>query len=646
MVKRVLPCPVCSGSSYIESFTQGGLICSDCGTVSNQIEVADDEDPQTGTKTFVRSTSYRHVTEAESQAKRDRRVVLKVKDKRCAVTIFQGIGFILEHMTKVLVDRGLCPALTKVTVRETWFEFLQVLSKHVRAPVLISKKFSRRLETCLAKWGIPVAEGQRRAVLSGLPPERSKQHRAMVRMLEARRIDHAEIRGVWDEAPGLLFAHDWLCLFFGVESPLSDGVLVQFGSGPLSWGELMAFEPSLEETLTPAERRRMVKELFRRITESDSVRKAYFRTNGIPTNPSDLSDSEKSFPVIDVRLCLPLLVVAIRNAGGGVLPTHLLNWIARGELPFYSAHKCLPRSVDRVEYYRITRSNHGFRASIFCPQSVYSAKKISSLIFQFAHLGLASNEDDPMALLRTALDMLGLSPLFPLSARLLKPTLIDSMRGAIIFQPDKPSFDKRMLRLPKFNPLVGTSQKIAQAFVGDSSLAELVALVIAVSMKLVFPALHKKIDEVQELQLPSLAGEVADVLRAGPVSYTVQATRERGMRDIEWWDSLTGNEKGAVLNFCETEMLNEVRDSLVDDIRTLLEGGSVFSSTKDELILVAGPVNSYQRADPVVDPTSALGYVLRDICAVTEARHPVRDLERLNSRIGQFEQYLCLELPS
>jgi len=102
-MRRLLPCPICAGESFIESVTQGGLICADCGAVSNQVEVADDEDDPAARPAFVRPHTYTHVTEEQSQAKREARVLLKIRDERTVGDFLEGLQLILVHMNETLV---------------------------------------------------------------------------------------------------------------------------------------------------------------------------------------------------------------------------------------------------------------------------------------------------------------------------------------------------------------------------------------------------------------------------------------------------------------------------------------------------------------------------------------------------------------
>ena len=176
MIRKLLPCPVCSGESFIESVTQGGLICSDCGAVSNQVEVADDEDDPATRPAFVRPHTYTHVTEEESKAKREARVLLKLRDERNVDQILEGLQTILIHMAQSLVSKGYCSDLAVLTIREAWFTFLTRSALLSPSPGLLERRFEfGKVDCVIDKWGIPDRKGQTKVVTAQMPSERRKQ---------------------------------------------------------------------------------------------------------------------------------------------------------------------------------------------------------------------------------------------------------------------------------------------------------------------------------------------------------------------------------------------------------------------------------------------------------------------------------------
>ena len=613
MGKKLLPCPVCSGESFIESVTQGGLICTDCGAVSNQVEVADDDDPQMAPKTFIRSMTYKKVTEAESQAKRDRRVVLRHKDRRDISTILEGIGLILSHQIEALIDRGLCPSLSRVTVREVWFDFLRSVSESRETPVIISEKYSGKLHTNLASWGIPSIPAQREAVLKGLA-ERSKQHAALVRMLDERRIAHCDIVVV-EDGPSLVFAHDWLLKFFSIQSLILPDYILHAFSAPFNdeWTtrviEYELADTSDDITISSEQRRALINQLFGEITRNEKIRIACIGKTKCRELPLS----------IDVALTLPILIIGIRNAGGGVSPTHVLNWIARCDLPYFSAHKILPCTVDRIEFYRLNRSNHGYKSSIFYPSFAPLPVVVCKKLSQLGPLLHINNPNNPVGLIKTCLNMMGLDSLFEVSEIIIKKCLFE-----YIFEPEKPTFDKRMISQSSFlDPMINTDEKLAETCISDISVSELVAVVLAFVMKLVFPTLHDT--------------PVHTVLEPHTVELTQYELQWRpsGPGNLAWWDSLGKDERGACLNFFENELFDELRESVAQDIKSLIKKDALPQSSGRSIVLVSGLVKKYQFG---TDTTELMELVFKDILRVCELGRK-NDIQRLINRLVQLETF-------
>ena len=602
MGKRLLPCPVCGGESFIESVTQGGLICTDCGAVSNQVEVADDEmDPQAAPKTFMRGTSYKHVTEEESQAKRDRKVNLSLVDRRDVPTLLEGLGMMVAHMAEASAALELCPGDVRGTIKEAWIEFLKLVAGKTDSPTILGKTTSSRLAINLAKWGISEDFGD--SVTRDLPVERLKRIQSLHPMMQERRL--GTVRDVYNEPPFLIFAHDWLCLFFQTnEFPFPDWILVHFSGQPVSWSEVerirrLTPNGSRVPFLPKNDRKAFIRKLFVDIVSSDEIRRRFFAENKkiVPDEPF------VTVPGVDLTTALAVLIIGIRRAGGAAEPIHILNWIARNQIPFFSAHKCLPQSIDRIEYYRIPRTAHAYRKSVFAPTSaVPSARELSDVLQSLATLGMDVPANDPLPLMRAGLDMLGLRALEPLTECVLGGAIERIMKGrnCRTFKPRSTA---------KYNP------STTDFMISDVIPEELVHFSIVVAMKLVFPALHERTAQ-------SNVGQdhfdlVTEAVRACPL-YTIMSGRKlKSFGEVEWWNALTGDEKEHFLLYVEGEHLNELREGLVDDLRGMLAPPAVstqgVSAVSVPTVLTPGPVVGYEVTPAKLAADSPLLRVIQDV---------------------------------
>ena len=633
MGKRLLPCPVCGGESFIESVTQGGLICSDCGAVSNQVEVAEDEDPATAPKVFVRTTSYRHVTEEESQAKRDRRVVLKMADRRDAATMLEGLGLILEHMVETLISHELCPPLAATTVRETWFDLLDCVSAHSSAPRILKPTHKKRALVAMSQWGIPSAEEQAELVMKDLPVERLKRIQGLNLLMQDRRMDPSRLK-VIEESQFFIYAHDWLCVFFDTPVfPLPDWVLIRCATAPITWELLQTVKTNPDTSnpilLSDIDRKVAIRKLFLDIIQSPSVRKGYDASLPI----ADLDDGVDITPELNVGTLLSVLVVGIRNACGGVLPVHVVNWVARGQLPYFSAHMCLPPSVDRIEYYRVPRSNHGYARSVFAPLSTPTPEEVDKCIEKMRSIGVKTSANDPSWLVRSCLDMLGLQPLGSLATMLVKQSLVAMMTGVPSPFTADSQFNKNS---NTWNPYVETGKKLESNLFSDISLNQFIVAAIAVAMKLVFPALHRGVD----VAAGGVVHPLVDAVLANPMEYSIVGPSEWGhdaVGEVEWWDSMTGDEKSQFLDYVENEQLTELRECIVQDLRGMLSGScKLAGSASSRRTLQSGRIPAYQLSDDLVDTDSDFFHLVGDLQIACQCEERLVATLRVIRRLERF----------
>jgi hypothetical protein len=135
-----------------------------------------------------------------------------------------------------------------------------------------------------------------------------------------------------------------------------------------------------------------------------------------------------------------------------------------------------------------------------------------------------------------------------------------------------------------------------------------IATVIALAMSLTFPDLSGHLP-------PDIPDEV--------LTYEVMSHRfSEGME----WDNLSNNEKRELLSFVESELLEEIRECLVDDLRTMLSEGLPDTAPDKDVIVLR---SDSQIATPLGDLKS---YILQDVgkaCQV-EADMIKRCLTQLN----------------
>lgn len=624
MVRR-LPCPVCGCESFIESATQGGLICTDCGAVSNQVEIADDEDaPIAGQRTFISALSYKHVTEEESKARRERKVVLRLEDSRSPEDLLQAMGLILDHMIGTSISNEVCPPEAREAVRESWIDFLSSVADSESGASLSAKTGQVRLATQMAKWGI--GSDFREVATRGLPTDRRKQIQGLHQRLDDRQLSSANIV-VYSKAPLFIYAHDWLCLFLKIDTfPIPDWVLRDYAAHGASWrlvntirqGESRSLRKHVSGTLTQVERRALVRRFFVDIISDDSIRSKHC---GLDTPESPKSGALQ----VDLECLLSVLILGLRRININVLPIHVLNWIARGDLEYFSAHKCLNAPLDRLEYYRVRRTAHAYKRSVFCPSRCPTVAEMETSLEALESLGLDAKIRDPVGLLGPCLDMLGLLSLHPLCLRITESILtrIDEP----LFEPLSTDNRKKLASMTSRSSLMRKS-----FFAADVEVNEFVFTVIAVGMKLAFPELHPP-NEGENLKHALL-----DLIPSEPIVYEIMSSRftENGQSiDTEWWHNLTVNERNQFLGFIETENLEELRDSLVEDLRVLLDPEWDNRSTAAEAQkLSSGPLKTYTLCSET-EESGTMKYLLQDIakaCGASSNRnlsYAVRQLELL-----------------
>ena len=523
--------------------------------MSNQVELAEEEDPTVASKTFNRGISYRHVTEEESQARRDRKVVLGIYDDRDSVVILKGLGLILDHMVKTCISRGLCPPEAEEGVRGAWFDYLTAISDHSDEHYLMARIASGRLVANMAKWGIRT--DYRDIVTKDLSKERRKQIQGLHELLDDRKLSSGHIF-VYEESPFYIYAHDWLCLFLDLtQFPIPDWILQEFSTRGVSWKLISAIRKQAKEVklnpvaaaLSLKERRKLVRKIFVDIMSSTEIREKH---GGIKeTSQPKIIDG----PCIDMETLLSVLIVGLRRVHVGVLPIHILNWIAKRQLPFYSAHKCLSAPIDRLEYYRVKRTSHAYRRSVFAVLKCPSVEDLVSTLATMEKLGIDTKIRDPMELLSSCLAQLGLGAL---------ENLCRSFLTAVLTNEDEKVFLPIESNKKSISTLLNIDYLMDRDYlVGELETNEVVLACIAVAMKLTFPDLH-----VGSSSEEFFANELEE-----PLTYEIMSRPASSLSeglDINWWKTLSGNQKLEFLQFIENECFDELRESLVDDFREQL----------------------------------------------------------------------------
>ena len=647
-MRKLLPCPVCGGESFIESVTQGGLICYDCGAVSNQVEVADDEDDPAARPSFIRPHTYTHVTEEQSQAKREARVLLKIRDERTIGDLLEGLQRILVHMTESLVSKGHCTELTVVTVRDAWFTFVTRSALLSPSPGVLERRSDyNKVDSVLGKWGIPNKKGQAETVTASMPSERRKQWSALLLMMEERNLS-VDNMVVVDDSPPLIYAHDWLCGFFKLDQfPLPDTVLVSLlpiqGESPVTslgyeeiCGLVASIEPDPSVSLSSGERKSAVRRLFQKVVLCEKLRAEYFESEKLPLPQTLVQD----LPRIDMNSLLAIIIIGIRNAGGGIVPAQILNWIARGDLPFFSAHKILTPPIDRIEYYWLSDAQNTYMRSAFCPGTIPSVAELESLVYTITHVvGVPCRLNDPFGLLKLSIDMLGVGSDFHIFLEKLIKTNLFGMtmwgQWLLSYQPveNRNRWSKSRKRFDPYN-----EENLEKFLFSDITPEEYVAVVILFGMKLVFPALHPT---------ENLSSSSEEIQPVANFDYEVLSRRDMCLGrakfgSLAFWDMLSGPEKSALLSFVTNERSTELRPCLVEDIRTALgEKGSddKFSGKtwSPGIVLKSGKLTAYVLSPPTIDMEGTLAYLIRDVMRVCGC-DVENDVYRIHQLLRELER--------
>jgi transcription initiation factor TFIIIB Brf1 subunit/transcription initiation factor TFIIB len=576
MSKRVAPCPVCESEAFIESLTQGGLICADCGAVSNQVEIADDEDIDRAPRTFIKAHSYKHVTEEESKARMQRKKTLGLADRRGFTDILHGFSLLLDSMVRACVSHGLCSEDATITVRETWLDYLVGIQRSRGEIRILNGSPSFNLSVRMARWGI---RDYRRVVDSSL----LRQRYGISARLEERRIRN---RGgpITTGAHFLIYAHDWLSLFLNLDRfPLPDYILLEYWSRGVSWSlidsirndSLSSLSRSATGSLTELERRFLIKNMFVDVMNSEEILSMH---NGVD---GGVYNTRGEAPV-DVETLLCILMIGLRRLKVGVLPIHLLNWISRGQLPYFSAHKYLSNETDRIEFYRLTRTSCGYKRSVFRPPECPSIERIIENSETIGIYGLETRIQSPDSMIGPCLDSLGLSPLADICKRILD-RLNSFQDQRKIFEPDKDGIDRRKLVIGfSYSPADRKAYHLSTLGTND-----VVLCVILVAMKLVFPDLHGP-GAVGGIALPSLLRESMGTVF--PIFYEVMSYEALRDQDIghRWWKLLTEEEKMETLQITEREILEELRDSVIEELRQVIGRPAVMSRKEVEMKVTEG----------------------------------------------------------
>ena len=343
------------------------------------------------------------------------------------------------------------------------------------------------------------------------------------------------------------------------------------------------------------------------------------------------SGRKGNVPDIDMRTLLAILIVGIRNGEGGVESVHVLNWIARCQLPFFSAHKCLPVSVDRIEYYRVSRMNHGYKRSLFAASYAPTAKELEDIIEKIQLMGVPSKPNHPLELAQSCLDMLGLSPLKDLTC-----TIISGVLDAMLDGLPSPFMAGRVYR--KISSL-----RPCEPFpiFSDIQTCDLVLAAIVVASKLVFPGLH------DSLRSDEPVANAIDFC-SSPLRYAVVSRRSFAgdIGDVEWWSNcLSEPEQRQFLKFAEDEMLNELRESLAQDILDQLVTNNTQSSecclfaqkeTEQEDLLISGKVDRYQMCEGKMDTDSVLFSFVQDLQFACNSSSKIDALFKTISHLEHF----------
>ena len=632
MGRKVLPCPVCGGESFLESVTQGGLICSDCGAVSNQVEVADEEDPGTVTRTYMTGLQHRHVTPEEAKLRRERRGFRGLVDNRNFLCLLRGLGLTLDGMIDSCISTGLCPPEAKDITADLWMEFVTTIGERTDDPIIFTKSPSLKFAFRMAQWGIH--EDLLELVSKYLYKSRIDRNRQLRQLVKERRIELPLSAGLANLASSI-YAHDWLCNFLNSrEFPLSDSVLVSLAASNCSLSCIRQIQagsspsPDATPSLSLSDRRFLITKIFVDIIKNTEIR------DSSVVNPTKRNVSTV-VPAIDSRSLLAVLVTALRRSGVGVQPVHVLNWIAKGLLPYFSAHKSLPSSIDRIEYYKVGRTAWGYKRSHFGASRAPSVKELEGILQQIQGIGIETRITKHETMIMPILQFLGLGRLRELCEELYSGVQRAQARGRPVFK----------IVHRDYRRLVSLSDK-AIIPEGDLKPELIIAMTIVIAMKLSFPELHDpnadsvKVEPVYADWLP----------KEGELEYKIVSNRYPSLFDndyvgsVDWWNELKVDERNQFLQFAESELFNELRGSLAEEARLSLSGNQSIPPSfedPDVYVLRSRPINTYsifsERA--ARDESCLLSYVLKDVANACQIEP---DAAYLAALLRQLESYIFI----
>jgi hypothetical protein len=340
-------------------------------------------------------------------------------------------------------------------------------------------------------------------------------------------------------------------------------------------------------------------------------------------------------PPIDSRSLLAILVTAIRRSGVGVQPIHVLNWIAKGYLPYFSAHSSLPTSIDRIEYYKVGRTAWGYKRSHFSVSRAPSVKELEDVLRQIQGIGIETRITRHDTMIRPILNFLGLGRLSELCERLNASVRRFQEMGRPVFR----------LIHRDYRRLVSLSEK-ASIPEGDLTPEAIIAIVIVIAMKLSFPQLHEPRADNIPID-PFLADWIPN---EGELRYAIVSNRFASPGDndyigsVGWWEDLTVDERNQFLQFAESELFNELRGSLAEEARTQLGDPQMnsqpdFDFEQKLCVLTSGPISTYSifAEKTARDESYLLAHVLKDVANACQIEP---DVAYLGALLRQLEVYM------
>jgi hypothetical protein len=412
--------------------------------------------------------------------------------------------------------------------------------------------------------------------------------------------------------------------------------------------------------MSPAERRWAVRELFYKILRNEKIRIDFFRDKELPI--SSPIPTDQPLPRIDIQTLLAIVIIGIRNSNGGVLPIHVLNWIARGDLPFFTAHKHLEAPLERIEYYASTAAQGAYTQPAFSPISAPGIDELENLVETIIKtVGVPTKPCDPINLLKTSMNMLGLpSGVLEFGEQLLSATWFGMMVGGrVLFVANSNRrmglriHDSRTKRRSPYNV------NVEDIIVADVSVYEYVAVHIIFIMKLLFPDLHLEhppddtnCEEIgKSKKFPGFYNLHASI--NGPIHYQIQSNRGHQFSGypvkfgtIEFWDSMTIDEQEQLLSFIDNERLPELRECIVDkNVRDTIRNKSVESTVAadqehpsvnkhNRITLISGPLSQYQMTDELLNLNGTLSFLIRDVMRACGCK----DIVRISLILRDFEK--------